>query len=1004
MCMRRLVISILTFIVLFKPGLQAQERTINVHHLNSSGGLADGIIRSIGQDKYGYIWMGSLSGLSRFNGYDVKVFQNDPQSEHGIPFGQVASIYGDKAGNLWIGFNHGLYQYDYRSSDFIPVDTLSGMSVNRIMEKSNGELVLGTGKGIAIFNPAQKKLSYIKDRVRIGKEFMQRAIADYCLLNDKLYMATDSGIIIYNLQTDAVQNIAPSMLPSARINRISIGNKGTIWASFTGKNEFIFKTDTTFQSYEISPQHFRIITGQGNPISEIFIDSREHMWCGVVLMGLFEYDPQTRNITRHRHKPAEFNSLSINHFNTLFEDRSGFIWVGTEGYGADYFHPGRNFFTTIMPGNDVRMPFLTFWSRIMLEDNAGNTWMGWGEGLEKRNRNDTTFIRNREGETAVLHSNSIRSLTEDFNGDIWIGTSSGVNRYDKTTGKTVFYDNKDSLPRRFVWDILRDSYNNIWFGFNRGLCYRDGKDMKIHPVSSHPVLGKLKLEGVHTLFEDSRKRLWIGANGAGLTMYDPANSQTRQWRRQPGKDSTLVGNTITSITEDKDGIIWISSFIGIVSYDPVKDVFRQFTRLQGLPSVKTSCLRVDDRNRLWIGSTSGLIMLDSSRSYFKQFDLQDGLPVMEFNDQESIRLQDGRFVFPSIKGFVVFDPASYVESEANLDFYLSSIKVHGKELPGTINNEEIQSLSLRHNQNFFSFEMAALNYMNAHQTWYAYKLEGFDKEWIYTKDRIVNYTNVPGGKYKFYYKATPDPNNWNVAQKYLVINIGTVFYKTAWFWIITALLIATLMYLYYRNRIRQQQQMHSLQTKAQLLEKEKALVMYENLKQQLNPHFLFNSLTSLSSLIRLDQKVAGEFLDSLGKTYRYILKNRESELVPLQEELKFTDTYVRLQRTRFEKGLEVVQHIEEEYYHRKIAPVTLQNLVENAIKHNIIDEESPLKIIIYTEEDHVVVRNNLQRKNYVESSNRQGLQNLQSLYSYLSNRPVIIEEDKDFFTVKIPLL
>jgi LytS/YehU family sensor histidine kinase len=178
----------------------------------------------------------------------------------------------------------------------------------------------------------------------------------------------------------------------------------------------------------------------------------------------------------------------------------------------------------------------------------------------------------------------------------------------------------------------------------------------------------------------------------------------------------------------------------------------------------------------------------------------------------------------------------------------------------------------------------------------------------------------------------------------------------------------------------------------------------KNLKQHLNPHFLFNSLTSLSSLIRVDQHQAGDFLEKMSKVYRYILKNRDNETVALSEELKFVSLYIQLQKTRFEKGLQVNVNVDEEYEHRKIAPVTLQNLVENAIKHNIADAGSPLTIDLFTEDGYLVVRNNLQRKQFVETSNKQGLFNMESLYHYLSARPMIIAEDKNYFTVKIPLI
>jgi LytS/YehU family sensor histidine kinase len=219
-----------------------------------------------------------------------------------------------------------------------------------------------------------------------------------------------------------------------------------------------------------------------------------------------------------------------------------------------------------------------------------------------------------------------------------------------------------------------------------------------------------------------------------------------------------------------------------------------------------------------------------------------------------------------------------------------------------------------------------------------------------------------------------------------------------------AALASGFLYWLYRNRINHHTEVHDLQSKTQLLEKEKAMVMFEGLKQQLNPHFLFNSLTSLSGLIQTDQKMAGNFLDQMSKIYRYILKNREHTTVSLFEEIKFVTNYVQLQKTRFKQGLEVNITVDEEDYYRKIAPVTLQNLVENALKHNIVDTESALVIDIFCEAGYLIVQNNLQKKTFVETSNHQGLSNMASLYKYLTAKPIIIEETENKFIVKIPLL
>jgi LytS/YehU family sensor histidine kinase len=234
--------------------------------------------------------------------------------------------------------------------------------------------------------------------------------------------------------------------------------------------------------------------------------------------------------------------------------------------------------------------------------------------------------------------------------------------------------------------------------------------------------------------------------------------------------------------------------------------------------------------------------------------------------------------------------------------------------------------------------------------------------------------------------------------------LQSVFYKTTLFRVLASILLAGILYGIYKFRTKQQKQMYLLKSKAQLLKKEKVMVMYESLKQQLNPHFLFNSLSSLSGLIETNQQMAAVFLDQMSDIYRYILKNSENETVTLGEEIEFVQLYINLQQTRFKKGLLVNQDVPDEYLHFRIAPVTLQNLIENAIKHNIIDAGSPLVIDIYIDNDYLVVRNNLQRKGVVETSNKKGLAQFISLYTYLIDKPVRIEEDNYHFTIRIPLI
>jgi len=499
------------------------------------------------------------------------------------------------------------------------------------------------------------------------------------------------------------------------------------------------------------------------------------------------------------------------------------------------------------------------------------------------------------------------------------------------------------------------------------------------------------------LYIDDHNRLWIGMLDVGLMMYD---IETKKQRLLTIKDSLISDTRFSSMAEDKEGIIWIGSENKLTAYDPVKNRSIYYDRDNGLSSDRTNNIMVDSFDRIWIGTSNGLCLIDKKKNKIKKFDGNDGLQTNQFNEQAAYRTHDGLFIYPTYKGFIVFRPEEYREDNSEIPLYVTSFKI-----PGKLNDQEpesIQKIHLGPYENFFNIELTGLNYMNPSECQYAYKLEPFDKDWVLSDKREVNYTNVPAGNYVFRYKVLMANQAINVPEKTINISIDQVFYKSIWFKLLIIFFIAALAF--FRFRLKQKEKILVLNNKAQMLEKEKAVVQFENLKQQLNPHFLFNSLTSLRSLIRVDQKTATHFLDGLSKTYRYLLKSGEAELVTLEDELNFVQTFIELQKTRFKEGLQVNVNVEAGCYGKYIVPVTLQNLIENAIKHNTTSVEEPLIIDIYNDNDYIAVRNNLQRYRIVETSNKKGLISMKTLYGYLTDKPIIIEEDEKYFTVKIPLL
>jgi len=1000
-------IALLFTLVLLQLSISAQQGSLNFHHLTTANGLSDPIVRSIASDKYGYTWFGTLNGLNRFNGYEIKVFQHQFNDSFSLAENTVPALLCDYNGTLWVAQSKGLYKYDYSNARFILQPGSTSFAADKMLEGDMGKLYIGTSGGMVVFDTRAATFAYLSNKsTGLSKFLLTKPVNDFCLSNGKIYIATDTGVLLYDLKKKVTARLELKPVKNKSILKVEADTKGQVWMSYIDNGAMLLRTDSGSNKYQVYSQ-FGLSENsfKDNKIHSIFCDDKGRIWIATSRLGILLFNAELNTFTRYNHDHLQPSSLATNFAAMLYQDKKGFMWVGTEGYGAEYFHPDKNLFHSIQQSYNQTPTLPDNWARASSEDKDGNLWLATANGLAKYDPNTGryTIFKNTDDKAGILYNNSVRSVLCDED-VVWIGTREGLNRYHIGTGKMDFFGEKDSVPKSFFWNIIKDHENNIWFCCNSGLYKYDRKSKRIECPVNDIILAPYCKRNIRVLFEDSKNRLWIAPYSGGLLMYDVANKQAKYFHENMNRNASLNNDIVTSLAEDKGGIIWMTTLSGIHSYNVNANLFKNYSNSDANISEITSSIMCDDNNRLWVAASSGLYLLDSARAFFKTFTINDGLPTIDFNHQLAFKMQNGNFVYPTLKGFVLFNPKEYKEKSDCVNVYISSFKIFEKEFIPSAGIEQMTKADLNYDQNFFSFKMTAINYANPNQNWYAYKLEPFDKQWIYTKDRIANYTNVPGGTYTFYYKTSTDNGNWNVTEKTIQIHVSTVFYKTWWFSFITVIIMSASIYLVYRKRIVQKEKMLLLEKKAYSLEKEKALVMYESLKQQLNPHFLFNSLTSLSSLISSNPVNAKQFLERLSKIYRYILKSRDNETVPLSDELKLAEIYTQLQRTRFKEGLQLKTHVPEEYMSKKIAPVTLQNLIENAMKHNIIDVTTPLVITIFVENDWLVVSNNLQKKGFVESSNKQGLANMQSLYFYLSGRQIIIIEDENYYTIKLPLL
>jgi len=993
------------------PGM-AQRPDLAFNHLTPEQGLPDGKVAAVAEDVDGFIWLATGYGLIRYDGYAVTARFAEKTDSTTIPNNQVRRLLRSSSGELYITTLGGLARMS-RTGQLERFPCQFRDIVYSMTEWKPDQFLLSTNTGLWFLDATTCTTTPLRSH---PNEQLQ-AISDIGIRDmvqdslGRLYMVTTAGLVIIDTQTWTVTQYRqddrdPNGLPSDDTREIALDSAGYIWLSTDYAGSRLCRFDPFTGSFRVYDDFYtRQADWADNRIMDLLVDSRGRLWVSSLRAGLAVHELAGDHFEFYLHDPADPLSLSSNSTLCLHQDRNGLLWVGTEGYGVDYLDPDAYPFHTIGRVRSGYDGLADQWCRSIAVDVTGHYWIGTYKGLSRYDPGTgrfTNYLMTEEAPGSA--NNSVRSVVVDHAGTLWIGTGNGLNRLDpgKTRARPVIL--LENMPSLFTGFLLEDRERRLWACTSRGLFRQENPGAQFIDVLAGSPWPELAREIATMLFEDASGGMWISLTRIGLVYYHP---QKQDWKKYSWAELNAASQEfdyITSIAEDKRGILWLGTYNGLIAHDPVKGSFDVMDRTDGLITNKVSGLLVDTLDRLWFGTGQGLGMLDRARKDFHFFTNRDGLPANSIYEGTAQRLPDGRFAYPTYNGIVIFAPEAIQPRHYNVPVFITGIeRLAG---PGAETSMPYVGAGLRFSpqENAFQLTLTGLHFRDPGSIRYAYKMEGFDPTWRYSEDRRATYTNVPGGTYTFRYKAFLAGQDLDAPEKTLVIRVGTVYYKTGWFiTLVSALLLLTILGAV-RWRLLGQQRLHELENRAQLLEKEKALVHYENLKQHLNPHFLFNSLPSLKSLIRVDQQTAAEFLERMSRIYRYILKSRDHELVSLQQEIAFAQTYIDLQRTRFREGLQVTIDIPDELLDMKVVPVTLQNLIENAIKHNLTDPDDPLRITITTDDGYLIVSNNLQRKEFVETSNRQGLDNMKALYQYLDPRPIRIEDGPETFTVKIPLI
>jgi hypothetical protein len=531
--------------------------------------------------------------------------------------------------------------------------------------------------------------------------------------------------------------------------------------------------------------------------------------------------------------------------------------------------------------------------------------------------------------------------------------------------------------------------STVWISFLGGAvhCTTSGNHASLKDRFHFTGFGDISGIGssyIYYIYTDSKKRVWFATDGKGITLLE--EGRFRNFNKKNG----LKSEVIYSVAEDKRGHIWFSTMdAGLYEYDGNK--FTNYNNESGLSDLNILSINTDEKGNIIIFHPRSVDILNPVTGNISYIDKDWGIAGIGNNLNATSKDSSGNIYVNTSAGLYRINTGEFADHNKPV-VLLESVSLFLKPV------ETGQTKRFAYDENNFSFSFAGIYYSDPEKMRYQYMLEGFNNQWISTRDKVVNFPRLPTGDYTFRVRVSLNDNFENASEDSYSFTIRKPFWRAWWF--IALFVIAAFLLLRFIIKQREKR----LQ-KWDRLEKEKAQFQYETLKNQVNPHFLFNSFNTLISVIEENPENAGNYVQHLSDFYRSIVNFREKDLISLSEEIDLISNYFFIQQKRY--GSNLVVHIRVSGTEKKdllIPPLTLQLLAENAVKHNAVSKETPLIFEVFIENNMLIARNNLNEKINKEAGEGLGLQNIMNRYQLISGRNVEIKKTETHFTVSLPLI
>lgn len=826
----------LTLLTLFlSVSVYASEPTISFEYISTDDGLPASNGNTVLRDSQGFLWIGTQEGLARYDGYSFKVFKHDEDDPYSISGHFIRIIFEDSRGILWIGtdgaglnrFNATTEQFTRFKFDASDASSLSNDSVNAISEDGSGNIWVGTTIGLNRLNHKTGVFRRYKHDANDVNSLSHNEVR--ALAKDKegiLWIGTfGGGLNKFSPETEQFDHYRsdrnnPNSLSSDYVETITVDHKGIIWVGTPrGFNRLDAYTEQ-FTQYLVDANH---PNGLGlRYINAITQDNNGNLWIGTLESGLYHFNPDTLQFRHFRHADNEPHSLSDDHVKRLSCDQQGTLWIGTPK-GVNHFNSKTQQFNHHRAKTRANNSFSHNDVYSIIQDSQGTLWIGTSKGLNSYDASTQQykqFFKDTNNPFALV-DDSISALINDNKGNLWIGTSrAGFSRFDPKKEQFINYvsnkNDANSLSNNHVFTIAEDEQGVLWLGTSFGLNRFDPQTQQFshyrHKRGDHNSLSD---DRVLSLTIDKNGIIWIGTADMGLNRFDPKSGQFRRYSFDANNPKSLSHNRVWDVLEDHQGRLWIGTNNGLNLLDKASGTFKRFTKKQGLANNVVYRIEQDNEGFLWLSTNNGLSQFNPQTEKSKNYDVGDGLQSNEFNHGSSFKNKQGELFFGGHNGFNRFFPDQLSDDTQKPVVVFTNMLILNESVPvvpevhkeagdattkKTPENNRFtlpqaihltEAITLSYHENLVSFEFSALNFLNPKKNQYAYKLEGFDDNWINTdyKKRFATYTNLPSGDFVLRVKASNSNGIWNEQGTSLKITVLPPPWKSWWAYTIYSILL-----------------------------------------------------------------------------------------------------------------------------------------------------------------------------------------------------------------------